>query len=185
MAWSDARASGPLTAVEFGKLPDEEGYTHELVRGRVVREPLPRPEHGVLDVRLAARLHAFVDGKGIGVVLANAGFVIAEDPDTVRGPDLAFVAAARVPAYSGEYWRLGPDLVAEILSPSNSASATQARVLEFLAAGTRAVWVIDPRQRAVTVYRSARDIRILTGTDELDGGDVLPGFRLPLPELFG
>lgn len=185
MSYRMRSANGLLTAAEFGRLPDEEGFTHELERGRVVREPLPRPEHGVTDVRLGARLHAFVEDARLGVVLANAGFIIAENPDTVRGPDLAFVAAARVPGYTGEYWGLGPDLVVEILSPSNSASAMQSKVLEYLDAGTRAVWVVDPRRRAVTVYRSARDIRILTGAEELDGGDVLPGFRLPLLELFG
>ena len=151
MAYRVSSTNGHITAAEFSRLPDDEGYTQELVRGRVVREPLPRPEHGVIDVRLAARLHAFVEGAELGVVLSNAGFVIAENPDTVRGPDLAFVAAARVPGYSGEYWRLGPDLVVEILSPSNSASAMQGKVLDYLEAGTRLVWVVDPRRRAVTL----------------------------------
>jgi Uma2 family endonuclease len=114
-------AAEPLSADDFYALPEEEGYRLELVRGRVVREPLPGPQHGRLDVRLAARLFDHVEQASLGVVLSNTGFVLATDPDTVRGPDLCFVAAARIPTepYAGGYGRLAPDLVVEILSRSN------------------------------------------------------------------
>lgn len=79
---------------------------------------------------------------------------------------------------------MAPDLAAEILSPSNTASGVQEKVLEYLDAGTRLVWVIDPRTRVVNTYRSRTDVRLLGELDELDGGEVLPGFRLPVKDLF-
>lgn len=176
-----------LTADAFGRLPeDPEGYRYELVRGRVVREPPPKPVHGRLEVELAVHLATFVKRNGLGVVLSNTGFVVATDPDTVRGPDLAFVATARIPrdGYAGQYWRLGPDLAVEILSPSNSESDIQRKVIEYLGAGSRTVWVIDPKRRSAAVHRSPRDVRVLSPGDDLEGDDVLSGFRLPVAELF-
>jgi Uma2 family endonuclease len=174
-----------LTAADFVELPGEAGYRRELVRGRIVREPGPAPEHGRIEVRLAAWLHAFVEAGDLGVVLTNTGFVLATNPDTVRVPDLAFVARHRIPGYTGSCWRFGPDLAVEILSPSNSASEMQEKVFEYLHAGSRAVWTVDPRRRTITVYKSARDIRVLVEADEIAGDDVLPGFRLALTDLFG
>lgn len=183
----NARSTEPLlTADQFAALPgDADDSRLELVRGRVVREPPPGPEHGWLDVRLAARLLGFVEAAEAGVVLSNTGFVLATDPDTVRGPDIAFVSRERMPSLGRKYWRMAPDLAVEILSPSNSASEIQEKVLEYLAAGARLVWIVDPARRTVTVYKSARDIRILAVGEDLTADEVLPGFRLPLASLFG
>ncbi|MGH7482128.1 MAG: Uma2 family endonuclease, partial [Longimicrobiales bacterium] len=117
---------------------------------------------------------------------AETGFVLRQDPPTVRAPDAAFVATARIPPPAGQlgFAALAPDLVVEIVSPSNWASELQARVLDYLEAGTRLVWVIDPASRTATVYRSRTDIEILSDDAALDGADVLPGLRLPLVELF-
>lgn len=186
MRYAGAR-NEPLTAEQFAALPDESADSLELVRGRVVREPPPGPEHGSLATRLAVRLGAFVERNGLGVVMAETGFVVATDPDTVRAPDLSFVSRDRVPARGarGAYWRMAPDLAVEILSPSNAAPEIQEKALEYLEAGSRMVWVVDPRRRTVTVYRSAREMRILTAGEALTGEDVLPGFTVALDELFG
>lgn len=128
-----------LTALEFAAMPRGDGHSLELVRGRIVREPRPGPVHGRVTARLAVRLGAFVERTGSGVVLVETGFALTTDPDTVRAPDLSFVARDRVPegGYGDRYWRLAPDLAVEILSPSNTASYIQAKVLDYLDAGTR------------------------------------------------
>jgi Uma2 family endonuclease len=117
---------------------------------------------------------------------ADTGFILSRAPDTVRAPDIAFVAEGRFETgLPFGYVPFAPDLAVEIVSPSNTASELQAKVLEYLEAGTRLVWVIDPRRETVMVYRSRDDIRILGRDDELDAADVLPGFKLALSELFG
>lgn len=176
-----------MTAEQLYMLPDETADRLELVRGRLVREPPATPEHGGVIVRLAARLHAFAERTGLGMVTSDAGFLLAADPDTVRAPDLAFVARDRIPApgTTGAYWPLAPDLAVEILSPSNTASETREKVLDYLETGSRVVWVLDPRHRTVALYRSQGDIRILGAGEVLTGDDVLPGFGVGVDEVFG
>lgn len=169
-------SSEPLTAEPFALLPDTGADRLELVPGRVVREPPATPEQGAVAVRLAVRLHDYVEQTGLGIVLINAGFVLATDPDTVRAPALAFVAKDRIPA---------PDLAVEILSPVDTASEIQARVLDYLHGGSRMVRVVDPQYRTVTTYRSSREIRILRPGEDLPGEDALPGFAVAVDGVFG
>lgn len=183
---AETREGALLTIEAFERLPDD-GTRCELVRGRVVREPPAGYEHGRLANRILYLLTRFAEEHGLGEILASeTGFVLFEDPPTVRGPDAAFVAAGRVPfpAPPG-FGRLAPDLAVEIVSPSNTFAEIQAKVMDYLDAGSRLVWEFDPGTRSVTVYRSREEIRILVGDDELDGEDVLPGFRLGLSEIFG
>jgi len=180
---TDAR---PLSIEEFGRLPERDWRT-ELVRGRLVREPLAGYEHGLLANRIAFPLTAFVRGHRLGdVVTAETGFVLSEDPPTVRGPDVAFVAAGRVPRGGppAGFARFAPDLAVEVVSPSSTLSEVQDKALDDLEAGTRLVWVVEPRARRVMIYRSRSDIRVLGEGEQLDGGGVLPGFRLPVREIF-
>lgn len=176
-----------MTAEQLYTLPDPTAGRLELVRGSLVREPPAMPVHGGLTVRIDARLHAFVDHAGLGIVTSDAGFVLATDPDTIRGSELAFVARERIPApgTTGAYWPLAPDVAVGILSPSNTASEVQEKILDYLDAGSRMIWVLEPRRRTVTVYRSRDDIRILGAGEELTGDDVLPGFAVGVDEVFG
>ncbi|MBW3534671.1 MAG: Uma2 family endonuclease [Gemmatimonadetes bacterium] len=176
-----------LSLSDFEELPEEPGYRMELVGGRLVREPRPAPLHARV---LSKLVHSLVDWAGYsghGVVLTDAGFVLAEDPVTVRVPDVSFVSKERIPAddpYGQGFWHMAPDLAAEVLSPSNTATEIQQKVLEYFEAGARAAWIVDPRLRTVTVCDSATKARLLIGEAELDGGSVLPGLRLPLASLF-
>jgi Uma2 family endonuclease len=173
------------TLTEYERLPEEEGKV-ELVEGRLVREPLPNAEHAWLASELTGRIREHVRKKRLGLTLAEAGFVLADDPPTVRGPDIAFIARVNLPArgFPRVFWTIPPDLAVEIVSPSNTRAEIREQVLEYLAAGTRLVWVVEPRTRSVTTYRSRTEVRRLTGSDTLDGLDVLPGFSLPVAELF-
>lgn len=175
-----------LTLDEFERLPEDEWRT-ELVRGRVVREPPAGMDHGRLASRIALRVAAYVEGNDLGeVFIAETGFVLYEDPPTVRAPDVAFVAKARLPAPedSMRFGHLAPDLAVEVVSPSNTAAEIIDKAVDYLEAGTRLVWVVEPSRRCITVYRSRDEIRLLQEGDDLEGHDVLPGFSVPVAEIF-
>lgn len=171
---------------EFERLPEEAGYRVELVRGRIVREPRPVAEHNWLASELYWRIESHAREHGLGRTLFDAGFLLEEDPPTIRIPDIAFLVR---PASAEErpegLWTIAPDLAVEIVSRSNTAAEIQEKVLEYLASGTRLVWVVEPASRSVTSYRSRKDVEVLTEGDELDGGDVLPGLLFRISDLFG
>ncbi len=174
-----------LTVDDLYGMPDDDGLKHELESGTLVSEPAPGARHGYSAARMCKLLAAHVDEHGLGAVFGNdTGYVLARSPDTVRGPDVSFVARERleqvglpVGPFPG-----APDLAVEILSPSNTAAAMRAKVADYLAAGTRLVWVVDPHSRTVTAYRSLLAPRVLVET--LDGEDVVPGLRIAIAELF-
>jgi Uma2 family endonuclease len=186
MAGEAAKKTELLTLEEFERLPDEDPYRLELVRGRVVREPPPGAPHGWLVRKLFAALHAHVEEHGLGIVINETGFLLSVDPPTVRGPDLAVILVENLPreGIPEGWWTKAPDLAIEVLSPSNSAIEIQEKVLDYLTAGTRLVWVVDPHTRTVIAYGSRHETRLLTVGDDLEGSEVLPGFRIALAHLF-
>lgn len=173
-----------LTAAQFEQLAEEDSYRIELVRGRLVRSPRPTSMHGRITVRLSRWLDEHAEA-GHGVVLADVGVLLFRDPDTVRGPDIAYYSSARIPAtsYAVSFWG-PPDVAVEIMSPSNRASEMQQKVTDYLDADVRLVWVLDPSTRTVTAYKPGGSARILRHDESLDGEDVLPGFRPQLSRLF-
>ncbi len=175
-----------LTLEEFERLAENDGFRVELTHGRLVREPRPGGEHGLIAGELVGRIHHHARMHGLGRVVTETGFLLSEDPPTVRGPDVAFLSAKRYPPAGAPkgYWRLAPDLAIEIVSPSNTATEIQEKVLGFLEAGTSLVWVVDPANRTVTEFRSKSQVRVLADGDALDGSDILPGFRLEISDLF-
>ena len=173
-----------LTADEYSRAPDD-GLRHTLQAGLLIAEPQPFPRHAQIQARLAHVLTEFVDARGLGVVLTDGGFLLSRNPDTVRGPDVSFVRADRFNAEEAGrgYFRGAPDLAIEILSPSNRPGETHAKVADYLAAGARLVWVIDPAQRIVSVYRSLLSPRRIAADGVLNGEDVLPGFSFPIVDV--
>jgi Uma2 family endonuclease len=158
----------------------------ELVRGTLrVREPAGYA-HGKFAIAIGAALHAWVAPRQLGdVVGAETGFTLRRNPDTVRAADAAFISAARVPAKGcAGFAELAPDLVVEVLSPSDREGDVQAKVADWLDAGVRLVWLIDGQRRRATVHRADGTSDVRSSADDLDGETVLPGFALPLGELF-
>jgi len=157
----------------------------ELVKGvLVVREPAGG-RHGRVVMELARRLANHVEAQGLGAVYAaETGFTLARHPDTVRAPDVAFVRRERLrdPDTTG-FPDLAPDLVVEVLSPGDRAGEILAKVADWLSAGTRLVWVVDPERRLARAYRHDGGETIVTVDDALDGEDVLPGFACPLRSI--
>jgi Uma2 family endonuclease len=175
-----------MTAEELFSLPDD-GWRYELVRGELNRMPPAGIQHGYIASRLNQRLLAYVEAHNLGLVCtAEAGFRLARNPDTVRAPDVAFIARERIPAEGVPtgYWPGAPDLAVEIVSPSDRFDDVVEKVVEYLAAGTRLVWVIPPRTHTVMVYRATGEVQLLRGHEELQGEEVLPGFTCPVSALF-
>lgn len=174
------------TVEDLDRLPDD-GWKHELQVGFLLAEPLPGMRHGRVAAEIGARLAGFVRRRRLGVVVANdTGFVLSRAPDTVRGPDVAFVTAERFAAVGDRVsvFPGAPDLAVEVLSPSNTPSGVHAKVGDYLAAGTRLVWVVDSEAETVAVHRSLLSPRRLGGEEILEGEDVLPGFRVRVARLF-
>jgi Uma2 family endonuclease len=156
----------------------------ELVRGVLMVRELPGLRHARVTMDLALRLGAHVRAAALGRVYAEAGFKLASDPDTVRGPDIAFIGRDRLPdPEPAGFPDLAPDLVVEVLSPGDRPGLVLAKVADWLSAGTRLIWVVDPARRMVRVYRDDGTEQILTVDESLDGEDVVPGFSCPLAEV--
>lgn len=175
-----------LVAEDLYGIPDDGFHRYELVDGVLrVSEP-PFPWHGTLQTRMAAVLHAFVSERKLGVVMTESGFVVRRGPDTVRGPDVAFIRAERFATEDAKYRFVegAPDLVVEIVSDGDTRKEIADKVRGYLAGGARLVWVVYPRRKSVIVHAADDVVSPLWEDETLDGGDVLQGFQLPLAELF-
>ena len=174
------------TADELLKLPRGR-FRHELVRGELRRMAPSGYEHGRVAARLTVALGAYVDEHELGDVCgAETGFKLESDPDTVLAPDTAFIGRTRVGEVGRErgYGAGVPDLAAEVVSPNDRVGEVEQKVEQWLSFGVKLVWVVSPKLRTVTVYRSLVDVQTLTEKDDLDGENVLPGFRYPVAKLF-
>jgi Uma2 family endonuclease len=175
-----------VTAEELLRMPDD-GFRYELVCGELRKMPPAGHVHGRLAATLTASLVRYVTANQLGAVYAaETGFILRRNPDTVRAPDVAFIRQQRVQEVGdvAGYWPGAPDLAIEVVSPSDSYAEVEEKVFEWLEAGTLMVLVVNPRRRSVTVYRSLADIIVLTQNDALDGGDVMPGWIMPVKDIF-
>ena len=154
----------------------------ELVRGILVVRELAGNQHGDVAMRLGVAIHTHVEAHRLGrVFAAEAGFTLARKPDTVRAPDVAFISIERLPDPPPRgFAELAPDLAVEVLSPDDRAGDVLEKVADWLKAGTRLVWVVDPIRVNARVYRADGSESLLNETDALQGEDVLPGFTCAL-----
>jgi Uma2 family endonuclease len=174
-----------VTAEELAKLPDD-GHRYELVRGELRMMAPAGSEHGRVAVKLTWRLAEYVETHDLGVVFAaETGFKIGSNPDTVRAPDVAFVRRERIDQIGvpDGFWPGAPDLAVEVVSPNDTFSEVEEKVADWLAAGTRMVVVLNPRNRTASVYQGATVAR-LGEADALYGHDVVPGWSVALKDIF-
>lgn len=174
------------TANELFEMPDD-GFRYELVKGELRRMSPSGWEHGEVVVNITLLLGHYVKINKLGFCGgAETGFKIASDPDTVRAPDLAFVGRERRPVGDArrKFFAGAPDLAVEVVSPGDTRREVEEKVKDWLDAGTRVVWIINPKRRSVSVYRPMTDVMYMSESDELDGGDVVPGFRCKVSEIF-
>jgi Uma2 family endonuclease len=176
-----------MTADDLLTMPDD-GMRHELVRGELRTMPPGGWGHGRRSLEIAASLNGFVNMHRLGgVVAGEVGFRLATNPDTVRLPDAAFIRIDRLEGINLDrgYYVGAPDLAVEVISPNDLYTEVDEKVAEWLEHGTRLVFVVNPRRRTVAVHRPGRDVRILGADDVLAGEDVVPGWTLPVREIFG
>ncbi len=174
------------TAADLIKMPEHE-VRYELVAGELRTMTPTGGAHGVVTGNLFGALFQHVQAAALGRLFTEAtGFQLRRDPDTVRCPDVAFVRADRLPSegLGPTFLDLAPDLTVEVMSPSDTVSAVGEKIEEYLAAGVRAIWIVDPANRTVTVHEAGQAVRILREGDVLDGGEVVPGFQSPVAGVF-
>ena len=186
----------------------DERVRHELVRGEIVCMTPPKGRHGRVEAALGGAVWSYLRERALALgweeeqgalacdLLVGAGatgefgirITLPDDPDQVRGLDFCYLSPEQVARYeatgSDEYFTEVPVLVAEVISPSESADYIAEKVHDFLTGGARLVWLLFPRTRMVQVYEPDRPMRVLTGDARLDGGEVLPGFSTSLRSLF-
>ena len=175
-----------MTADQLLALPDD-GYRYELVRGELRKMPPAGFEHGELSLDIGTSLSLYVKAHKLGKACgAETGFLIGSDPDHVRAPDIAFVRRERLEAAGRVtgYFPGPPDLAIEVISPHDRYTEVAEKVADWLAAGVQLVILVDPRRRTVTCHIPNQAPVTLTEQDTLNGSPVLPGWQMPVSEIF-
>jgi Uma2 family endonuclease len=183
-------APGPWRAADLDRFPDD-GYQYEIWHGQLVRTAPGGGRHGECEANLVTALRQQTRSLG-RVYTGDTGFLLRENPDELVSPDVAFVRTNRLPPPAERigYLHVVPDLVAEIRSPTDSDADVQAKLDLYVSAGVPLVWLVDPRQQTIQEIRSrspaaSQTSLLRTEADHaLDGGDVVPGFRLPVAAVF-
>lgn len=178
-------ATALLTAEDFWLLPDHGGH-RSLVRGEVIETMPTSVEHAFVASAFVEYLRHWAREMGTGKVGQEAGFILARDPDVVRAPDIFFIRKDRLPPnkFPQAFWDQAPDLVVEVVSPSESAEDVREKVRDYLAAGTSLVWVAYARTREVVAHTPDGLARTYREGDLLTAPDVLPGFSCKVSDLF-
>lgn len=172
-----------MTAEELFKLPDD-SHRHELIKGELLTMSPAGGKHGVIASTLTALLFQHVRANKLGLVLSAAtGFKVESDPDTVLAPDGAFIARERVGAISEGFCSGPPDLAIEVRSPWDRRKEVERKTALWVSLGARSVWLVDPRRRTVEVVRAGGKRKLFHESDELVD-DTVPGFRVPVSEIF-
>jgi Uma2 family endonuclease len=179
-----------FTAADLVAMPSElpsGTVLYELHHGRLIAMPPAGDAHGAVASNITTDLKVQGERRGLGKARCNdTGLVLARNPDHVLGPDVVFIAASSLPIRRSPegYLETIPDLVAEVRSKNDSLLEVQRKVADYLTAGVRVIWVADPDTRTVTVHRRGHEPQVFRETDTLTVEDVIPGFRLPVAEVF-
>ncbi|MCS7016623.1 MAG: Uma2 family endonuclease [Gemmatales bacterium] len=181
---TEAKARPTITPDDLLRMARDRRY--ELVDGQLVEKSMAATASTVT-AEIVTLLNQYCQNTQAGIVLvADQGYqCFPHRPNTVRFPDVSFIARARLtPDLAQGHIRIAPDLVVEVLSPGDLAQNVDQRIDDFLKAGVRLLWVVHPEARWVEVHRLGQRGEILRESDTLDGGDVIPGFRVPVRDLF-
>jgi Uma2 family endonuclease len=142
-------------------------------------------EHGELVVNLTVPLATYVKQNSLGVVFgAETGFKLESDPDTVLAPDVAFVSRERVSVVTSNYWAIAPDLVVEVISPSEREREVKKKTQQWLGFGVRLVWLVKPKSTGLSRLHRVNSDEVLTVNEVLTGEEVVPGFEISVTSIF-
>ena len=175
---------GKMSADDFEASPFAE--THELIRGELYPIMPAGTLHGVITSRLSTYLSFFVMENNLGEITATeTGFKLVNQSNV--GADIGFIGKEKLAKFGipDSFFPTAPDLAVEVISPSNSSEEISTKVEDYLSSGSRLVWIVYPKRKVVVVYRQTNTVSFLHETDELDGEDVLPDFKLPITKIFG
>jgi len=175
-----------VTAQELWRMPEPgDGSRYELLEGELIEMTPAGARHGRTTLAVGTVLFTFVRAKGLGHVVSNdTGVFTEKEPDTVLAPDLAYWSREHLAELPEGFVEVPPDLAVEVVSPRDSQSYVHRKVLHYLDHGVALVWIVDPKTRTVTEYRSRREVRILAEAEQITGGDVLPDFSCRVSEFF-
>ncbi len=170
-----------MSAVMEVALDPDKSY--EIVNGQPEEKEMAGWKHGVITANLSGELRNYLKTNRRGLVCSEVNFDLGQNE---RIPDVAFVTAERIPPGGMPEGVVGfaPDLAVEIISPNDVHDKVSEKVLEYLEAGVRQVWLVSPRLRSITIFRSPTDVQVFAGDSELVSEDLLPGFRCSLKEIF-
>ena len=174
-----------MTADELLLMPRGDGRKYELVRGALVEKMPTGHLHAIVVIMIGTVLNLFVGPRNYGAVRGGEpGYLLEIGPDTVRAPDVSWIAPGRVPEGTLNFPNLAPDLAVEVKSPGNSHPEMRRKAEMWLSFGVRQVWNADPEYTTITIYRADAAPVTLGEDDIIDGGDLLPGFTAPVWSLF-
>jgi len=172
------------TLGQLARMP-EDGLRHEIDAGELLVMTRPNSRHGIYQARIARLLGNHVDANQLGEILTESGFILSHNPEILRGPDVAFVRADRVTDLPDEGWAdFAPDLVVEVVSPSDTARQIDRKIHQYLAAGTLAVWIVYPETKSAHIFEPHGAARVVEIDGVLTSPIVLPGFELPERDIF-
>jgi Uma2 family endonuclease len=174
------------TADELWAVGDDE-CRYDLIEGELYRMSPASPKHGAVVQRFSTSLGIYLRANPIGEAYgAESGFRLARDPDTVLAPDAAFVRTEKIPPDDQQdgFWDVVPDLVVEVISPSDTVRYLVDKVAAYLEAGVSVVLTIDPKRFTVSAHTQDGIARTLQVGDVLELPDILPGFAVPVSEIF-
>lgn len=183
---SKAVAEKLITAEQLATMRID--YPCELGEGRIVRLSPTSWTHARVVANVLELLVPYAKRKKLGkVTSADGGYHVRRKPDSVRCPDVAFLSRetmARADAAGGTFARVAPDLAVEVLSPKDPWVEIETKVGEYLDAGSKLVWIVNPKAETVHVYEPGKDVRVLSTKDKIEGGKALPGFKAPVKAFF-
>jgi Uma2 family endonuclease len=174
-----------MTIAEFIALPDD-GIRRELVRGKAIEMPQPKPLHGYVCAEIAARLREYVKPRNLGRVVAESGIITERNADSMRGPDVSYYSFDRLPPgkMPDAYLDVLPELVVEVLSTFDRWPRVLEKIVEYLDSGVKLVCIIDPDSQSAQVHMGDQPVRHMTRNEDLTFPDLLPDFRCRISELF-
>ena len=175
-----------VTADELLRMPDD-GKRYELIEGELIELAPAGGIHGNIGMKIAGLLFQHVHNNDLGELFAaETGVFLQHDPDTVRAPDVAFIAKDRIPpdGIPTGYLDTIPDLAVEVVSPNDLAEQVQEKIEQWIEHGVKLVWVVYPEQRSIMVYRSLSEVQVLHEGDTLTGDPVLSDFSCSVSEIF-
>jgi Uma2 family endonuclease len=156
----------------------------ELINGVLVETYPMYALPGIITADIGSMIVAHVHEHHLGYAFAKTGCILSRNPDTVLAPNISFVAKQRLSTLTDKYLDFAPDLAVEVISLNNNQVEIHEKIIAYFGGGTRMVWIVYPRSRAIYVYTSATEVTILGVNDSLEGGAVLPGFKVDVAQIF-